>query len=332
MSFEILRRELVAEWVSPLSVDLPRKVWTGGQYLVKSVDEIYPLLDQRQQPLGITVCNFRENGEVKQFDRLFFDIDLKGDLDGAWTSVKRLSDDVYRRYRIRGLIVFSGQKGYHLHILMRKPFGEGYTDQQIKEVYTELQRLLRGAGEYPGFDPAVMNQHNRIHRLPLSYHQATGELVHPVNEDRQKVMPLEGFMSDLRRCGVQRELVDFALKRIEDKKTRLESERGSRQKREYSDELRPCMKAILDLTDTHAPRHILKVAAVCEALSKGWSELQIVGKFASMSGYNEKITKSQIASIRGRKPFRCATIRQYGGCLLDCPQRDRKSVSRRCVK
>ena len=286
------------------------------------MEVIYPYLDQRQQPLGITVCNFGENGEVRQFDRLFFDIDLKGDLDAAWASVKRLGDDIYRRYRIRGLTTFSGQKGYHLHLMMSEPFGEGYTDQQIKAVYAELQGLLKGAGDYPGFDPAVMNQHNRIHRLPFSYHQATGKLVHPVDEDRQEVFPLEGFMSGLRRCGVQRELVGFALKRIEDRKRRREAEyRPRRREREYSKELRPCMEAVLNAADTHGPQQKLKVAACAEAFAKGWSESEIIGKFAAMSGYDEKITRTQVESSRHYTPYKCVTIQQLGGCQPDCRRR-----------
>jgi len=63
--------------------------------------------------------------------------------------------------------------------------------------------------------------------------------------------------------------------------------------------------------------HKLRVALAAELHAEGWSESRIVDAFSGLSDFNQKVTAYQVRSVirGGIKPFRCATIRDLGGCL-----------------
>ena len=322
-----MRREFVWEWFG----EGPRSLGTPEQRLIEGPEAIYPYLEQRERPVWISVSTYNSDRTVRSFDRLFFDFDSPS-LEDAWRDAHAFSENLRRLLDVQGLLVYSGKKGFHYYGFLEAPVN-GLREAQLKELYRELQTMLIGGHTYPTLDRAVLGDVKRVARVPLSYHQGSGSLVVPLDGSRRFVLPLPGFMEGLRRCGIRGGLVELAQRRIE-RRRRAEFEERERKPcraRGYRDcrELRPCMEAVLNAADTHGPQQKLKVAACAEAFAKGWSEPEIIGKFAAMSGYDEKITRKQVESSRHYTPYKCVTIQQLGGCLPDCRRRSKPAPAER---
>jgi len=297
-------QEFVWEWFA----EGPRSLGTPEQRLVDGPEAVYPWLDQRERPVWLSVSTYYPDKTVWNTDRVFFDFDAP-DLNVAWADARRFAGNISHNYGLRPFIVFSGKKGYHVYVFLLEPVGDGLTDALKKRVYGELQAMLIGAHSYPTLDRAVIGDYKRVARVPYSVHEKTGNLVVPVDEKLGPIQLTRGYVADLRRCGIQPSLVNLALRRIE-KRCREQDSRIRKRVRVMGDgrKLRPCMEAVLNASNTHGPHQKLKVAACAEAFAKGWSEPEIIGKFAAMSGYDEKITRKQVESSRHYTPYKCVTI------------------------
>lgn len=305
--------EFTAEWFGKG----PRSLGTPEQRLIYDPSELLPLFDQDQRPVWLSVNPYDSSGKIACIERLFFDFDNKEMLRLAWEDCYRFACNLWRFYRIKPFLVYSGKKGYHAYLFLRYPVGYELEDNHKKELYRELQSLLLGSEKYSTFDTAVYGDHKRIARVPFTKHQDTKNIVKPVDLNQFEALPLPGFTQGLRHYGVSLNLVSHAAKNYnENIISRLTNRKTSRH---YSGALRPCMEGLLRAKSIHDPEHKLKICLVAELASEGRTRDQIVDVFRGMDGFSESKTSEQVdhALRAGYRPFRCATIQRLGGCLKD---------------
>ena len=252
-------------------------------------------------------------------EKLFFDFDYNGDISKAWAAAQDFSLSLYHSYGVSPLIVFSGKKGYHVYAWLQEPYHG--TQEELKAVYTELQRMLLSTieGRSPVFDSQVYGDIARLSRVPYSTHPKSGALCVPVDDNQEPYKLLPGFSEDFRVHGLSPRVVDRAIqniKNIQNKPQPRPSRSGQRGGK------RPCMKAIMGAGSVHGPQHLLKVALVAQLHAEAWDEERIIQVFSNMEGYNESKTRQQVrhALAKGYKPFKCKTIHGLGGCIgSGCP-------------
>jgi hypothetical protein len=303
--------EFVAEWFG----DGPRSLGTPEQRLIYDSLELLPLFDQDQKPVWLSVNPYDSSGKIAYIDRLFFDFDNKDKLRLAWEDCYKFACNLWRFYRIKPFLVYSGKKGYHAYLFLRTPAGHELEDNHKKELYRELQSLLLGSEKYPTFDPAVYGDHKRIARVPFTKHQDTKNLVQPVDLNQFEALPLPGFTQGLRHYGVSLNIVSHAANNYnENIVTRLTTRKSSKHRRGT---LRPCMEELLSAKSIHDPEHKLKVCLVAELSAEGRTRDQIIDVFRGMDGFSESKTSEQVdhALRSGYSPFKCVTIQKLGGCL-----------------
>jgi len=90
--------------------------------------------------------------------------------------------------------------------------------------------------------------------------------------------------------------------------------------------LRPCFKKFAKeggrLSDIRGEDHLLRLALVQEAHSKGFNRTEIIGLFSNAADFDRAITAkavdSELQTIikKGQKPWRCVQIYKHSGCSL----------------
>jgi len=310
-----------AEWMAGQSRSLGLWSERTGQIYQDTCLSKYPirvahLLYEGRPGVYLSANPYRSTGEIAFIERLFFDFDNLDNVRAAWKDTLSFAETLLRRYNSSGLTLFSGSKGYHVHVWLREPY---YAETQVglKAVYSELMRMLlaRKSGSLKTFDPAVEGDIKRLSRVPYSKHQKTGALCVPVDADLNPYKLMPGFTDAYRRYGLPPEVVDQAVKNLSRKTSSKPNQRRH-------SGLRPCMKCLLNAKNIHDPAHLLKLGLVVELRAERWSRDEIIGVFRRMEGFNERKTGEQVdhALRRGYKPFRCETINKLGGCLGNiCP-------------
>lgn len=294
------------EWSYPGPL---RSVGTPDQYLeTNPVEVIQKLIETGKNNVYMSVNPYDKDGGISCIDRVFFDFDNKIKVRYAWDDALRLNESLAKHYGIGALTVFSGKKGYHVHVFLKEPvIGP---PEYLARLYKELSKLLLKGEKYDNIDKSPSSVKN-LARVPYSTHQDTGELVVPVTPELEPFKLEQGFTKALRDNGVGPELVNLAernLYKVKPKsKTKIHKNGG----------LRPCIEAALNLPSVHDGLHIMKVAAIAEMNAENFTFDQMDAYFCKMDGYNPEKTRYFIEHSlnRGYKPFKCETIKNNGGCL-----------------
>lgn len=252
---------------------------------------------------------------------LFFDFDCKENPEKAGDEAMDFKARLERFYNVKAIVVFSGNKGYHLYVYLKTPIGKGLTIPQLKAVYNKLMRMLPGNADYESLDSSVVGDIKQLARIPYTHHEKTGNLCSFVDDDRNPIMVKPGFTKILIENGLSFDLCKNALYKVgREEKERREQKltRPSSTRRRYKT-IRPCIEAVLNAGNIHDPPHKLKVAAVAELKASGWGATRIIGAFSGMAEYKEVKTRDQVNQIlrEGYRPWLCDTITGYGGCLGD---------------
>lgn len=107
-------------------------------------------------------------------DRLAFDIDCKTNLTIAHNEVIQLYHYIKEEYGGEPLLIFSGQKGFHLYMY--------FTEIQVDWKYIrQFQEDIVNKLELEFVDPAILGDASRVLRLPFSTHQSASRACIPVN-------------------------------------------------------------------------------------------------------------------------------------------------------
>ena len=305
---------LLSEWVLP---GPRRSVGTPYQTIYNDpAAQLTKLIEKGVSPVYMSVNPYSESGEICAVDRLFFDFDSEKRIRAAYDDAVQLNQDIAQYYNLGALTLYSGSKGYHVHVFLEEPVkGE---EKELKGLYGELQRMITTGTKYPTLDLAVIGDIKRLARVPYSKHQKTGDLCAPVTIDHvpEYYKLNQGFSEILRRYGIKKGMVDLARRNLAKPKPK------TRRRYKGPNKLRPCIEATLAAKSIHDPEQIMNLAAVAELLANGQTEDQIIDRFREMEGFSESKTRYFVrhSVCRGYKPHKCETIQKNRGCQgSECP-------------
>ena len=252
-------------------------------------------------------------------ERMFYDFDNKEDPEKAGDEALAFKARLEKFYDVEPIIVFSGNKGYHVWVYLETHIGKGLTVSQLKAVYSKLMKMLVGNAEYDALDSSVVGDIKQLARIPYTHHEMTGKLCAFVDDDRNPIMVARGFTEHLREKGLSFELCKSALYKVgrEEKERQEQKRRSFKSTRRYDKTIRSCVKAVLASGNIHTLEHLMKLATVAELNANGWGAEKIINAFRGMAGFNERKTSYFVRhAIRtGYRPFRCTKIQSIGGCL-----------------
>jgi len=269
---------------------------------------------EKHIPAFTSVQPYKARGELFGLEKLFYDFDSKGELNKAWKDASTFLLALEKYYSVKPLIVFSGQKGYHVYVFLSNcvlmpTFHEGF----LKNLYGDVQkRILKGLN-FETLDKGVIGDIKRLSRVPYSIHEKTGKLCQPLNLNREPIQV--SSLDEYRENGLPTKLLEVCGSEILKREKQQTYHRKTFFK--HSGKIRPCLEAALSLSLNKGEGHKMRLAIATEYLNKGFSVPQIVDLFHSQVDFSEEKTRYFVedAQKKGYKPFKCATIRELGYCL-----------------
>lgn len=132
------------------------------------------------------------------------------------------------------------------------------------------------------------------------------------------ILDLSGF----RKYGLSAEFTQVCMKNAEEKQRKRVS-RPDPQNRTQG--VRPCLEAALNADLEAKEGHSIRIAIAAEYLKAGFSLEQTAELFKNQTDFSFEKSVYYVQDILARKykPFKCATIRELGFCLDNCPRRAR---------
>lgn len=300
-----------AEWFgSGRGVGNPKRDFIGGSK--HFIEWIYGNEAQNRCSFA-SVQPFSAYETPQCLEKLFFDFDCLEDHDRAGKDAFDFASRLGRFYDVEPMIVFSGNKGYHVYVFLEKPFGIGVAKPHLKTIYLKMQKMILGKAEYETLDSSVIGDIAQLARIPFTHHDKTGELCRPMKVKVQ-LSPSE-LVGYYREHGLSFELCKLALYKVgEEQREKLRPRPKTRYSKEFDKTLRPCIQEALQSSHIE---HKMRVAVVAELNAKGWSGQRIVDAFTGMSDFNRRKTETYVKHALKKRysPFKCYTIQTLGGCL-----------------
>ena len=282
-------------------------------------------------PCWVSVLPFQARDKPALLEKLYFDFDSKTNLELAWLEAKDFSLKIRRFYNADSLLCFSGSKGYNAYVWVQKPLTfENESKFGIKAVYEKLQEVLLKGTKYETLDHNPCFDVKRVARIPFTKHEKSGKLCVPVGITRDIVEPknLKSYIEN----GLSEQLVKFCLRKLdeEEKQKQERKEHWMNKENLYSKGLntasiRPCLSAALIRDLEEANGHQIRIAIAIEHLKAGYSPEETAQLFKSQNDYSFEESLYYVRDIitRAYMPYKCATIRELGFCLQNCPKKAR---------
>lgn len=272
-----------------------------------------------------------ETMQIRAIERLYFDFDCKEKVRYALDDTVRFCKKLIEYYNVSPLVFFSGSKGYAVYVFLQEPIIG--PEQELKEIYEELQTMLVKPDSYQWLDPAPFGDLKRVSRVPFSVHQKSKELCIPVDisgETPQGYRPERGFTETFRCFGLSNKVVSVA--RLNVAANRKKSHNVVPFKGDGKP--RPCLVDVM--MSNGFPKvskgydgHNLMVSAIVEYFYNGYSKEQILGLLEKKTGFDYSHSSKFVDYIISKyTPRKCSTIEEYGGCVSDvCPNAKNKKIS-----
>jgi len=308
-----MNEKFLEEW---FGVD-GRELGCPERFYTDKPQDLFRLLEDSRQKLApcyMSVQPYSGPDKPCALEKLYYDFDCKEDPTQAWRDARAFAEALKKYYNIEPLTVYSGRKGFHVHVFLKQIVYIGETPLAFaKQVYKELQtRLIEGLN-LPTLDAQVIGDIKRLARVPFSVHEKTGSLCTPVDGDRKPFVPesLQAYRT-----------LDPALfaQVIKELKTRKQIAPVKRAFHGARKGVRPCILAALSKPLSSGNGHLMRLAVAREYLTAGYSVDETVQLFQNQPDYSEEKTRYYVehAQKNPAKPFKCRTIRKLGFCLPDC--------------
>lgn len=263
--------------------------------------------------------------EIRAIERLYFDFDCKEKVRYAFDDCMSFCKKLLEYYNVSPLVFFSGSKGYAVYVFLQEPIVG--PEQELKELYEELQTMLVKPDSYQWLDPQPFGDLKRVSRVPFSVHQKSKELCVPVNVAEQPPAPYKpdvGFVEIHRQYGLSSTVVNAARRNIANNKLKQKTH-SDRTFNGYG-EPRPClidvmMSPVFPKVKKGYDGHNLLVSAIVEYFYNGYSKEQILELLRNKKDFNYDQSSKFVNYITSKYlPRKCATIDAYGGCVSNvCP-------------
>jgi hypothetical protein len=271
------------------------------------------------------------------YDRLFYDFDLREDPELARRKAVEFAQSIKARFKADPVIVFSGIKGAHIHIPLKKPI--------TWQVYDALWSTLIAPYSFGRIVDPQVKEASRLHRVPYTYNTKYEKEEDKVYEGFSCIVDLSGKrirMEDFDwgsyepldpSCVELYEFVATDLPKISvvvASKPRVPSSKPRSKLPEDPAELGnhdtvpPCIRNIIQALKTSGnPDHNQRLALVWYFRWVGYSVDAVVDLFRRFAkDFNERITRYQVEyayGLRGKReewlPPTCEWMKQHGICL-----------------
>jgi hypothetical protein len=274
-------------------------------------------------------------GRLYSLDRLFWDFDsdrVPPDLDAAWRDALSLQTTMDRLHGVKGLIVSSGMKGYHVYAFLSRPITVKPEHERVAKIAVRIiQAHLTQGLKLPTIDGAVLGDIARLARVPYTMHHPKelpdgtmlpGGLCQPLTPERRPLLVEAPDLNDLRAGGVPAEVVGDAIRSawVGEEIQRERWQESREQTGPSTRGVRPCIE---EATRGGDMPNLMRLACATELIAEGASDSEIVSLLAkSPDPGDQRRTRYYVehAKRRGYRPFMCVTIRSLGFCLGDgCP-------------
>jgi hypothetical protein len=274
------------------------------------------------------------------YDRLFYDFDSKEDPELAKRKALEFTRSLKARFKVDPVVVFSGIKGAHIHIPLKKPV--------TWQVYEALWSTLIAPYSFGRLVDPQVKEASRLHRVPYT---------HNIKYEKEEDKVYEGFsyMVDLSGKRIRMEDFDWGsyepldpscvelyefvaldlpkvsvvvaskpkVSRAGDSKpkSRLPEDPAAL---DSHDAVPPCIRNIVQALKTSGdPDHNQRLALVWYLRWVGYSVDAVVDLFKRFAkDFNEKITRYQVEyafGLRGKReewlPPTCEWMKQHSICL-----------------
>ena len=297
-----------------------RELGKPERYFSSDPEDMFALIKESvefRKPAYMSVQPYRGLDQPYAIEKLFFDFDSEGDLDRAWSDVVKFSDSLIRFYEVRPLIVFSGNKGYHVYVFLDRIYSfEEIGLEAAKQIYLEMQRILLRGLDLKTLDHQILGDLKRLSRIPFSLNEKSGNLCLPIDLNRRFYVPsgLLGFQA----YSLSEDFVKKACEAAKERMMLKPLHRRTAFRLKECGEIRPCVKHLIDLAQRGVELpHIHRCIILFEMLAKGYSDQDIHAVFSSQRDYSPKKTQYFIdqARKRGYKPFTTKRILEAIGAL-----------------
>ena len=311
----------LTEWFG----NVGRELGTPARRFSRDPEELIELVEfcrRQKTPCYCSVQPYKARNSPCSIEKLFFDFDCKEDPSQAWRDAAAFSETLIHHYRILPLIVFSGNKGYHVYVFLKKPLpfkAENY--DLAKKCYGDMQqRLLKGL-KLKTLDHSVIGDLRRLARIPFSLHEKSGKRCTLVTLNHNFYVPssLEVF----RLYGLAPRLFG-AIAKTQLKNEKIKISRPTRRIRNPKRHgIRPCIEAALSKPLEGPNGHLMRLAIAREYLAAGYTIDEIIPLFQSQADFDPEKTRYYVehAQKNPAKPFKCETIRKLGFCIPNCSWR-----------
>ena len=292
----------------------PQRFYTdSSKEFVKFVE----MCRSQGKPCFMSVQPFNARDQVYGLEKLFFDFDSKEDPSKAWNEVIIFVEVLIKHYQVLPLTVFSGNKGYHVYVFLKRTVAFPTQRQDfIKRVYGTLQQMILKGLKFKNLDRNVIGDIKRLARVPFSIHEKTGKVCHPVNLNGK--LYVSGSLEIYRNYGRDTSLIEKVIQKIENMKNKKTIWRNSISILN-SRKVRPCIEAALKQPLEGEAGHKMRLAVAVEFLNKGYGIEQVVDLFRGQEDFKESRTRYYVEDAKKKryKPFKCNTIMDLGFCLKE---------------
>jgi hypothetical protein len=298
-----------------------REIFDGNRVFLDSDKEFLEYLawtKVTRSPAWLSVQPFNKRNDVTTVEKLFFDFDSKN-LDLAWKEASSFAETLKKCYGVESLLCFSGSKGYHVYVWLQE-LSKFTTAEEAKRFCRTAQRLILKGLYCETLDPNPLGDIKRVARVPYSIHEKTLNPCVPVTINRKPcwILDLSGF----RKYGLSAEFTQVCMKNAEEKQRKRVFHSGPQNRTQG---VRPCLEAALNADLEAKEGHSIRIAIAAEYLKAGFSLEQTAELFKGQTDYSFERSLYYVQDILTRKykPFKCATIRELGFCLKNCPRKAR---------
>jgi len=236
-------------------------------------------------------------------------------------------------------------KGFHVYFFLTEIFQfNPNLNDEAEELYELMQKMIiEQISNYEFLDTMLIGGLTKFARVPLTYHEKSGELCEILNPELEttKVRSLEYY----RTYGIPTSFVKRAIeimkhrraKKYKEEKATIknlekEVKNGNGDGVEFGHGIRPCFKERMGKGEAN---HAMRLAWLSEIYYSGYNTPEKMLELCrqTWSDFKEKTSMAQVEDYFKHErylyhPYKCTTIREKGWCLGTEECRKRRGIEK----
>ena len=283
-----------------------RSFCAGSEEFLRFIDSCHAT----QAPCYLSVNPYQDRDHVAGLEKLFFDFDCEDDPGHAFEEAVDFTRRLETHYHVAPLLVFSGQKGYHVYVYIWNTVTFDATRERVaKVVYRSVTDLLLEGLSYETLDRQPLGDSKRLARVPYTTHPGSGKQCHPVDPSGKRLPPMSINVAAYQRHGLDRIVFETAVARIKGRERRAARQwvRAPRLER-----VRSPVHALIERGPAGKGHHHENLVILFELINANYPDPEIHAIFQRIFGqyYDAQTTQHNInyARRRGYRPFKLENI------------------------